>query len=75
MFHDRGDPTPALLDRSLNLDQAAQWLITHQPIPAESLQRIEYAVTLSRRKPDQVLTEPVKDAARTTAHAFAAPSA
>jgi len=70
-----GDPTPALLDRPLDLDQAAQWLITHHPMPAEPLQRIEYAVTLSRRKPDQVLTEPVKDAARTTAHAFAAPSA
>jgi len=70
-----GDPAPALLDRALNLDQAAQWLIAHHLIPAESLQRVEYAVTLSRRKPDQALTEPVKDAARTTAHAFAAPSA
>ncbi len=68
-----GDPTPALLDRALDLDQAARWLIAHHHVPAESLQRIEYTVALSRRKPDQALTEPVRDAARTTAHTFAAP--
>ena len=68
-----GDPTPALLDRALDLDQAADWLIAHHHVPAESLQRIEYTVAVSRRKPDQVLTEPVRDAARTAAHAFAAP--
>lgn len=60
-------------EHTLDLDQAADWLIAHHHVPAESLQRIEYAVALSRRKPDQVLTEPVRDAARTAAHAFAAP--
>ena len=54
-------------------DQAADWLIAHHHVPAESLQRSEYTVAVSRRKPDQVLTEPVRDAARTAAHAFAAP--
>ena len=70
-----GDPGPARAagEPELDLDAAARWLVG-RGVPESALQRTDYQTSLSRRKADRPLVEPVRDAARADAGAFAAPA-
>lgn len=61
-----GDPETARADDepTLDLEAAARWLMTQKGIPETELRVTDYKSSVSRRKADQPLVEPVRDAAR-----------
>ncbi|MEE4376340.1 MAG: hypothetical protein V2J55_02345, partial [Candidatus Competibacteraceae bacterium] len=66
-----GDPQAARVpSERLDLDAAAQWLITERGIPETQLQITEYKASVSRRKADQAQLSPVKASAGATALQF-----
>ncbi|MCB1822783.1 MAG: hypothetical protein KDI73_14585, partial [Candidatus Competibacteraceae bacterium] len=67
-----GNPDAARMDAepTLDLDAAAHWLMETRGLPESALRTTDYQSSLSRRKADQALVEPVRDAARTTTYQF-----
>lgn len=68
-----GDPGPARVagEPELDVEAAARWLVG-RGVPETTLQHTDYQTSLSRRKADRPLVEPVRDAARADAGTFAA---
>lgn len=54
----------------LDLDAAAHWLMDAKGLPESALRTTEYQSSLSRRKADQALVEPLRDAARAATDQF-----
>jgi hypothetical protein len=58
-----GEPT-------LDLNAAAHWLMETQGLPESALRTTDYQASLSRRKADQALVEPLREAARAVTDQF-----
>ena len=67
-----GNPDAARVtsEPTLDLEAAATWLIERKGLPESELRATEYKSSVSRRKADQALVEPVRDAARAATHRF-----
>ena len=72
-----GDPDAACAsgDPTLDLDAAATWLMAQKGVPETELRATEYQPSVSRRKADQPVLEPVRAAARAATHDFGAVAA